>query len=126
MKKLVIAAILLVIILTFGIIEQVYVEHILTHAKEMSDSLIHSLKDNNIAEASTIYDELYSYWNKKRDMLSVFFSHNEFRDVPVLLGELEGYIRVGNADEALVRVYVIREDTLNHLSILDFSYSNIF
>ena len=69
---------------------------------------------------------LKSMWADKKKKLQVFIPHNDVSYVDYWLSEACGYIYAGEYDEALSKVEVLREISVNLPKAYTISWENVF
>ena len=98
MKRAIIAIIFLAIIVTVGIVEQVYVRKTFDGLIEELTLLQDNLDDREKAEENV--ESIISWWEEQRKLMELFVMHDDIREIMVMLGEIEGYVKSDMLDDA--------------------------
>ena len=120
MKKVVLAIVILVIIVTGGVLEDFYIHKTFSSLNEKLVSLENSIKsqsDDCIDKANEIFD----WWEKKRMYMELF----AFSPFSVALAETQGSIECEDYQNALskCRSLIVMADNIKRL--LDFNAEDI-
>lgn len=124
MKKVILALVILAIIITAGILENVYVDKVFDGLNERLYELQALIEEENDAATSKVR-ELGSWWEKKRGYLELFTYSTDLRAFSVALGETEGSLDCGDYQNSLskVRSLLVMSDNIH--KILDFNLIDI-
>ena len=124
MKKVILAIVILAVIITAGILENVYVDRLfggLDHRlAEMEKSII---AQDYIANEQI--DELIGWWQNHRKYAELFVYSPDIRAFSVALGETQGSLECGDYDNALSKIRSLQIMSQNIHDILDFNLSDI-
>ncbi|MCQ2602858.1 MAG: DUF4363 family protein [Clostridia bacterium] len=124
MKKLIIAIIILVVILTSGILETIYIDKLF---QELDDRLI-ALENAIAAQDENSLDlarDTMKWWSKKRRSVELYTYSPDIRAFSSALSETEGYIMAKDYKSALSRCHSLIEMSKNIHQILDFNAEDI-
>lgn len=124
MKKVVIAIVILAIIITAGILENVYVDSLFAKLDKKLDSLEGSIVQRD-EEATAMIGELIDWWENQRKYAEIFLYSPDIRAFSVALGEAEGSLECKDYDNALSKVRSLKIMSKNIHNILDFNLSDI-
>lgn len=124
MNKAIFAFALLAIIISLGIVEQVYIKKTFDEFNIILIDLGEDIENNEVAKEECT--KLITWWNKKRDILECICSHNDTREIMLLLGELEGYIHAEMTEDALSAIVRLMEVAQYTGHILSYSPEHIF
>lgn len=124
MKKVVIAVIVLVIIVTAGVLETVYVHKVFDTLDEQLVELDLLIKDKDDG-ALQLTKDLSKWWSKKRGYLELFTFSPDLRAFSVALAEAEGSLECGDFDNALSKCQSLIVMSKNIHMILDFNATDI-
>ena len=124
MKKVVLAIVILVIIVTGGVLEDFYIHKTFSSLNEKLVSLENSIKSQNddcIDKANEIFD----WWEKKRMYMELFVFSPDVRSFSVALAETQGSIECEDYQNALskCRSLIVMADNIKRL--LDFNAEDI-
>ena len=120
MKKVVLAIVILVIIVTGGVLEDFYIHKTFSSLNEKLVSLENSIK-SHIDKANEIFD----WWEKKRMYMELFAFSPDVRSFSVALAETQGSIECEDYQNALskCRSLIVMADNIKRL--LDFNAEDI-
>ncbi|MDE6059895.1 MAG: DUF4363 family protein [Clostridia bacterium] len=124
MKKVILAIIILAVILTAGILENVYIDKVFNTL----DGRLSELESSIIAQddsALTEIDDLISWWESVRKYAELFVYSPDIRTFAVALGETKGSLECGDYDNALSKIRSLQIMSQNIHDILDFNLSDI-
>lgn len=124
MKKTIFALIVVVVIITIGILEQVYLKKTLDGIREQAVA-IQELIDTDNEEAYRLALELKTSWTSKRKLTESVVSHNETREITMKVSELEGYIKAEDEKSAHAVANMLIEMCDNYKHILGFNFDTI-
>lgn len=126
MSRIIVAIIIVVLILTGGILEQVYVYNtfndLAEYTLEIADTILAGDKEKSVE----LTDALVEFWHKKRDVLELTSPHNEVKDMMAYISQLKGFLLSDQLDCAYAQTFVVYEDALNKLNILGYKVKNVF
>ena len=124
MKKTIFVIISIIIILVFGISEQIYMNKTLDTLESKAYEIETLLKEEN-PNAKVKVVELKNWWYEKRDMLEFIYPNTDIKDIAKEIGELEGAILNEAEDDPLIRCNVLKEMAKNSKNLLSFKWKNI-
>lgn len=124
MKKVVLAIVILIIIVTGGILEDFYIHKTFSALNEKLTSLENSItnqSDDCLAKANEIFD----WWEKKRMYMELFAYSPDVRSFSVALAETQGSLKCEDYQNALskCRSLIVMADNIKRL--LDFNAEDI-
>ncbi len=124
MKKVIIAIVILAVIITAGILENVYIDKLFNGL----DSRLAELEELIIAQdegALENIESLQKWWENHRKYAELFVYSPDIRGFSVALGETQGSLECGDYDNALSKVRSLQIMSSNIHNILDFNASDI-
>ncbi len=124
MKKVVVAGVILLVILTAGILESVFVDKLF----DALDDRLYALEDAIHKEddgANEQIKQLTSWWEKRRNVLELFTYSPDVRAFSVALAEAEGSLECDDYQNALSKVQSLIVMSSNIHRILDFNIEDI-
>lgn len=124
MKKVILAIIILAIILTAGILENVYVDKMFNRL----DSSLADIEKSVIAQDDAALkktEELIGWWEKERKYAELFVYSPDIRAFSVALGETKGSLECEDYDNALSKIRSLQIMSQNIHDILDFNIADI-
>ena len=125
MKKVIFALTVLICIIAFGVLEQIYLHKTFSAMKEKALE-IQELIETNPDEAYAKSTDLKNYWSQKKHLTEAVISHNETREMTLKVSELEGYTKANDQYSAQAVVNMLVDMCDNYEHILGFSWDTIF
>lgn len=124
MKRVVIAIVLLVAIITAGALENVYVNKIFDRLDSSLREIENDIESSN-GNALEKTSNLISWWESKRKYMELFIYSPDVRSFSVALGETEGSLMCDDFQNALSKIESLRIMSANIRRILDFNLEDI-
>ena len=124
MKKVIVAIVILAVILTAGILENVYIDKLF----DGLDSRLSELEELIVAQddgALESVESLQAWWEDHRKYAELFVYSPDIRAFSVALGEAQGSLECGDFDNALSKIRSLQIMSRNIHNILDFNVSDI-
>ena len=124
MKKVVLAIVILIIIVTGGILEDFYIHKTFSALDEKLTSLENSII-NQSEDCLAKTNEIFEWWEKKRMYMELFAYSPDVRSFSVALAETQGSLECEDYQNALskCRSLIVMADNINRL--LDFTAEDI-
>ena len=124
MKKVVLAIVILIIIVTGGILEDFYIHKTFSALDEKLTSLENSII-NQSEDCLDKTNEIFEWWEKKRMYMELFAYSPDVRSFSVALAETQGSLECEDYQNALskCRSLIVMADNLKRL--LDFNAEDI-
>lgn len=119
MKRLIIAAILLCLVVATYISSYFYISNSCETAKGMLNTSVAVYKKQKTAEIEA--QKLEKYWDKKEKMLSIFVNHERIDDIEKAISHLNVYAK--DKDNELFYEYADNVDVLLHQIMEDTKFS---
>ena len=95
--KLWIALILTVILITGGILQEIYISRVFTDFSEKLEEY-RTVNTDDFDEGRL--QEIYDWWEGKHKYLEAFVPHTQLNEVEMIYGELIGSVKIGDHDNA--------------------------
>lgn len=124
MKKVIVAIVILLVIITAGILENVYVDKVFSSLDgrlEKAEALVREESD----EALTQVRELIAWWEKQRSYMELFTYSPDLRAFSVALGETEGSLECEDFQNASSKIRSLLVMSSNLHRVLDFNAEDI-
>lgn len=124
MKKVVLAIVILAIIITAGVLENVYIDKIFNGL----DSRLSELEQRVIAQDENAIESFYNlqdFWEGHRKYAELFVYSPDIRALSVALGETQGSLECNDYDNALSKMRSLQIMSHNLHNILDFNVADI-
>lgn len=125
MAKIILTVVLLVLILTLGISEQVFMSTSFDTLADKCDNIQSLLVQKRYRDAEITISQLKQWWGKRRDILEFTCPNNEIKDIYKEIGELEGTIYSQMYDDSITRTNVIKSMAENSKNLLIYRIKNI-
>ncbi len=124
MKKVVLAIVILIIIVTGGILEDFYIHKTFSALDEKLTSLENSII-NKSEDCLDKTNEIFEWWEKKRMYMELFAYSPDVRSFSVALAETQGSLECEDYQNALskCRSLIVMADNIKRL--LDFNAEDI-
>ena len=124
MKKVVLAIVILIIIVTGGILEDFYIHKTFSALDEKLTSLENSII-NQSEDCLAKTNEIFEWWEKKRMYMELFAYSPDVRSFSVALAETQGSLECEDYQNALskCRSLIVMADNIKRL--LDFNAQDI-
>jgi len=124
MKKVILAVIILLVILTAGILENVYVDKLFDNL----DNRLADMEELIIAQDERALDavnDTIKWWEERRKYAELFVYSPDIRAFSVALGETQGSLECDDFDNALSKIRSLQIMSKNIHNILDFNAADI-
>lgn len=125
MKRLILAIAVVVLIVGFGIFEQIYIDR-LYEATETQAATVKREIEQGVEGALPAAMRLKEQWLEKRSFLEAITPHNETKEMILRIAELIGYIEAKDDKSATATAAIILEMCDNTPHILSFHLEHIF
>lgn len=124
MKKIALAIVILIIIVTGGILEDFYIHKTFSALNEKLTSLENSII-NQSEDCLDQTNEIFEWWEKKRMYMELFAYSPDVRSFSVALAETQGSLECEDYQNALskCRSLIVMADNIKRL--LDFNAEDI-
>ena len=124
MKKVVLAIVILIIIVTGGVLEDFYIHKTFSALDEKLTSLENSII-NQSEDCLSKTNEIFEWWEKKRMYMELFAYSPDVRSFSVALAETQGSLECEDYQNALskCRSLIVMADNIKRL--LDFNAEDI-
>lgn len=124
MKKVVLAIVIMIIIVTGGILEDFYIHKTFSALDEKLTSLENSIL-NQSEDCLAKTNEIFEWWEKKRMYMELFAYSPDVRSFSVALAETQGSLECEDYQNALskCRSLIVMADNIKRL--LDFNAEDI-
>ncbi len=126
MNRIIIAIVVVVLILTFGILNEVYIHNSFNEISLRCVKIRKHLEVKEYEKAKTLAKDSIDWWSKRRNILELTCPHNEIKDFMTNLATLHGAIYAENYQDALSISLSLEQDAKTRLGLLKFAPKNIF
>ncbi|NLZ25831.1 MAG: DUF4363 family protein [Clostridiales bacterium] len=125
MKKTIIAIVVLVLILTAGILETIYIEKTFKELSERVTEARNLIIKEDAEGALKIIDDTTNWWEERKDKLELITFSPDLRALSAALGETKGSLMCGDTQNALSKVESILIMSDNVREIINFNIRDI-
>ncbi len=125
MYKIVLAAVLLVIILTLGICEQVFIKNSFNDLAEDCEEIQRLLLSGDFEGAYEKTEHVERDWKKERDLLEFACPNTDVKDIAKEIGELKGSQIAEMYDDSITRCEVLIAMAENSKNLLAYKWKNV-
>lgn len=125
MYKIVLAAVLLVIILTLGICEQVFIKNSFNDLAEDCEEIQMLLLSGDFEGAYEKTEHVERDWKKERDLLEFACPNTDVKDIAKEIGELKGSQIAEMYDDSITRCEVLIAMAENSKNLLAYKWKNV-
>lgn len=126
MNRIIIAIVVIVLILTFGILNEVYINNSFKEIAIRCENIKGYIEIKDYQNAKSLAKDSIDWWDKRRNILELTCPHNEVKDFMTNLSSLYGAIYAENYQDALSLSLSLQEDAKTRLGLLRFKLKNIF
>lgn len=126
MNRIIIAVVVLVLILTFGVLNEVYIHNSFSEISVRCEEIRGHLEEKDYETAKTLAKDSIDWWDKRRNILELTCPHNEIKDFMSNLAALHGAIYAENYQDALSLSLTLQQDAKTRLGLLSYAAKNIF
>ena len=125
MYKIALAAVLLVIILTLGICEQVFIKNSFNDLAEDCEEIQRLLLSGDFEGAYEKTEHVERDWKKERDLLEFACPNTDVKDIAKEIGELKGSQIAEMYDDSITRCEVLIAMAENSKNLLAYKWKNV-
>lgn len=125
MYKIVLAAVLLVIILTLGICEQVFIKNSFNDLAKDCEEIQRLLLSGDFEGAYEKTEHVERDWKKERDLLEFACPNTDVKDIAKEIGELKGSQIAEMYDDSITRCEVLIAMAENSKNLLAYKWKNV-
>ena len=125
MRRLILAVSVLLLIVGFGVFEQIYIVKLYDRTRSRAEGVKAAISAD-VASALPAAEELKEGWLRDRSFLEAVTPHNETKEMVLRIAELIGYIEAKDDKSATATVEIILEMCANTPHILAFHWEHIF
>lgn len=125
MYKIVLAAVLLVIMLTLGICEQVFIKNSFNDLAEDCEEIQRLLLSGDFEGAYEKTEHVERDWKKERDLLEFACPNTDVKDIAKEIGELKGSQIAEMYDDSITRCEVLIAMAENSKNLLAYKWKNV-
>lgn len=126
MNRIVIALVVIVLILTFGILNEVYINNSFKGISVRCEEIRKHIEIKDYETAKSMAQDSINWWDKRRNVLELTCPHNEIKDFMANLASLHGAIYAENYQDALAMSLTLQQDAKTRLGLLRYTAKNIF
>ena len=109
MKRLLAAAIMLIVIITLCISSNLYVTHACQDTAKAVQNYYEQIFDAENADKNKLSKELEALWHNKKERLELFVNHGFLDEISICISQLPIYAKTGDKNRALIICENIKE-----------------
>ncbi|MDR1906380.1 MAG: DUF4363 family protein [Clostridiales bacterium] len=121
----IVASVIFIIIITGGIIEQLYIKKTFSDFEGYTDYFETAMNANDFYSAKSKMDEFATFWDKKSSVLESLAHTRDIKTVTLEISHLNAYITVQNKSEAMVSLITLKSMSDNLEKLLLFRIEHI-
>lgn len=125
MKRFIVAMVVLAILITAGVLENLHVKKTFNEFDAKLAEINILVKDDDASAALEKTKALASWWQKEKDELECFAYSPDLRVISSNLGEIVGSLECEDTKNAMSKVESLKIISKNTRSILDFNLRDI-
>ncbi|MBQ4443566.1 MAG: DUF4363 family protein [Clostridia bacterium] len=125
MKRTVFAVVIIVVMLSAGVAEQIYLHRLFADLHDQAEEISLLVAADDLPQALERTAELQNWWECRKHFLEAVVSHNETKEVTLRIAELRGYIAIDDRKSAYATVAILIETSTNLPHLLGFSWDTI-
>lgn len=125
MKKIVFAVIVVVLILSCGIVEQLFVQNTFDQLQVKAVEIYDLLQEKRYDSALDATQSMQEWWEVKRDWLEFLCPNNDIKEIIREMSELEGSQLASMYDDSVTRANVLKEMARNSKNLLAYKWKNV-
>lgn len=128
MKKGIVVLIIIVITITFGIIELYQVDKVLNTMEIGIMGLYREYEENqnDITLFSNKVGNMKEYWLKSEDWLGFIFNNRDLSTITDSINRLQAYTKNNDYDNAIAELAMLQQYSTENSHIMGFNFKNIF
>lgn len=127
MKRGLLVIIILIITITFGIVELHVVKNTLT-SMENTITQLHQEYKLNSQDITIFYDKVSNvkeYWLEKETWLCFLFNHRDLSVITDCMNRLQAYTKNNDYDNAIAELAMLKEYSTQNCHIMGFNIKNV-
>ena len=128
MKKGIVVLVIIVITITFGIIELYQVDKVLNTMEIGIMGLYREYEENqnDITLFSNKVGNMKEYWLKSEDWLGFIFNNRDLSTITDSINRLQAYTKNNDYDNAIAELAMLQQYSTENSHIMGFNFKNIF
>lgn len=127
MKKGAVVLCILILTLTFGIVELIFVRNTLTEMEQVIVTLYDKYEESE-DDITIYYDEITlvkEFWEDKEEWLCFLFNHRDLSTITDSINKLQAYTKNNDYDNSVAELSLLREYSTKSYHIMGFNIHNI-
>ena len=128
MKKGLLVLAIIIITITFGVIELYKVDKVLTTMEISIMGLYKEYEENeeDITIFSSKVGNIKEYWLKSEDWLGFIFNNRDLSTITDSINRLQAYTKNNDYDNAIAELAMLQQYSTENSHIMGFNFKNIF
>lgn len=102
MKGFIISMVILAVMISGGIASDVFLSNVYDNVNSFSEQIKSAALEENYEQMQQIYDEMYDYWERKEELLTVIIDHAYISNIDISMSEIEAGIAKKESIEVLL------------------------
>lgn len=102
MKGFIISMVILAVMISGGIASDVFLSNVYDNVNSFSEQIKSAALEENYEQMQQIYDEMYDYWERKEELLTVIIDHAYISNIDISMSEIEAGIEKKESIEVLL------------------------
>lgn len=126
MAKIIAGFVMLILIITGGVISDVYVQKTLDEINVRTDEMLVYAESEDYPSLNENFNSFLEWWHSNRDTLELLYPHTEVNQLVGRIADIKGYLMTEDADSLKVSLLSLKEETTNVRNVLGFYFKNVF
>lgn len=102
MKGFIISMVILAVMISGGIASDVFLSNVYDNVNSFSEQIKSAALEENYEQMQQIYDEMYDYWERKEELLTVIIDHAHICNIDISMSEIKAGIEKKESIEVLL------------------------
>lgn len=102
MKGFIISMVILAVMISGGIASDAFLSNVYDNVNSFSEQIKSAALEENYEQMQQIYDEMYDYWERKEELLTVIIDHAYISNIDISMSEIEAGIEKKESIEVLL------------------------
>jgi len=125
MRNIAIAAVVLVIILSLGILDQIYIRNTFGKFDERLGDISQMVEKDDIGSAADAAKETEEWWNSRLKLLEILSHNRDLSNITQEVSKLRGFLLIKNKERAQVSLHTLSVMSVNLQYVLKFRVEHL-
>lgn len=126
MAKIIAGFVMLILIISGGVVSDVYVQKTLDEINVRTDEMLVYAESEDYPSLNENFNNFLEWWHSNRDTLELLYPHTEVNQLVGRIADIKGYLMTEDADSLKVSLLSLKEETTNVRNVLGFYFKNVF